>query len=66
MQAPFEDDERRSSLGDAPDTPLPGEDEESFRERCDSDIESLTPRETSDCAGADLAELYENEEDGGS
>jgi len=66
MHASFDDDERRTSLGNAPDTPLPGEDEESFRERCDKDLESLSPRETADCAGADLAELYENEEDGGS
>jgi hypothetical protein len=66
MQSQSHDEERRTSLGDAPDTPLPGEDEEAFRERCDTDIESLSPRETADCAGADLAELYENEEDGGS
>jgi len=59
-------DEHRTSLGGAPDTPSPAEDEESFRERCDSDLESLSPKETADCAGADLAELYENEEDGGS
>lgn len=60
------DGERRSSLGGAPDTPLPGEDDETFRERCDTQPGTLTPRESADCAGADLAELYENEEDGGS
>jgi hypothetical protein len=60
------DEERRSSLGGAPDTPLPGEDDDAFRERCGSHPETLTPRESADCAGADLAELYENEEDGGS
>jgi hypothetical protein len=66
MHSSLEDDEHRKSLGDKPDTPLPGEDEEAFRERCGTDLESLSPRETADCAGADLAELYENEEDGGS
>lgn len=60
------DEDYRSSLGGAPDMPPSGEDDEGFRERCDSDLESLSPRQTADCAGADLAELYENEEDGGS
>lgn len=36
------------------------------RERCATDRESLTPKETADCAGSELADRYENEEDGGS
>lgn len=52
----------REALGGAPDTP---EDSE-LRERCRSDRESLTPKESADCAGQELSELYENEEDGGS
>lgn len=66
MTSDRHDDERRTSLGGAPDTPLPGESDEAFRRRCETDRDSLSPRETADCAGADLAELYENEEDGGS
>jgi hypothetical protein len=42
------------------------EDAVSVSDRCDSDRESMTPRETADCAGSDLAKEYDNEEDGGS
>lgn len=66
MYAASDDQEKRTSLGGAPDTPAPHEDDEDFRERCETDLESLSPRETADCAGSDLTELYENEEDGGS
>lgn len=41
------------------------EDQE-LRERCDTERETMTPRETADCAGAGLSELYDTEEDGGS
>ena len=50
------------ALGGAPETA--GTDE--IRERCEEDRESLTSKETADCAGTDLADSYENEEDGGS
>ena len=53
----------RESLGGAPETPVP---DEGLHERCDTDRASLTAKETADCAGIELAELYENEEDGGS
>ncbi len=33
---------------------------------CREERDALTPKETADCAGAELAELYDNEEDGGS
>lgn len=36
------------------------------RELCRTERDALTPRETADCAGADLVDAYENEEDGGS
>jgi len=52
----------RESLGGKPTTP----EDENLRDRCESDRESLTPKESADCAGAEIAELYENEEDGGS
>jgi hypothetical protein len=53
----------RETLGDAPETPAA---ETDLLARCDSDRRSMSPRETADCAGVDLAERYENEEDGGS
>lgn len=59
-------DDPRSGFGSAPESVHPSEDEDTFRERCLKDRESLSPRESADCAGSDLAELYENEEDGGS
>ncbi len=37
-----------------------------LEEACATERESMTPRQTADCAGADLARLYDNEEDGGS
>ncbi len=60
------DEDERGSLRDAPVTQSPASDGEAFREKCQKERESLTPHETADCAGTDLAELYENEEDGGS
>lgn len=53
----------RDALGGAPGTPVP---DEELLERCETDRAGLTPKETADCAGLELAELYENEEDGGS
>jgi hypothetical protein len=60
------EDDPRTSLGSAPASESPAEDAEEFRERCQNDRESLSPRETADCVGNEIAELYENEEDGGS
>ncbi len=57
------DVEERGSLGGAPDTPVL---DEGLHERCETDRGGLTPKETADCAGLELAEHYENEEDGGS
>jgi hypothetical protein len=53
----------REPLGSAPETPAAATD---ILARCESDRQSMSPRETADCAGVDLAERYENEEDGGS
>lgn len=63
-----DDSEKREpeSLGGAPDTPSPQGEMDDLRARCAHDRDAMTPRETADCAGTDLAEQYENEEDGGS
>lgn len=53
----------REALGGVPETPAA---EEGLLERCQADRSSLTPKETAECAGLELAESYENEEDGGS
>lgn len=50
-------------LGGAPESG--GVEAEAIAEECE-DREALTARQTADCAGADLASAYENEEDGGS
>ena len=49
-----------------PDWPSSGGDEGEEPGRCREDRTTLTPKESADCAGAEMAELYENEEDGGS
>lgn len=49
-----------------PAIPVPGDDEDELSRRCSEERDTLTPHETADCAGSKLAELYENEEDGGS
>ncbi len=54
-----------SALGNAP-TSGGVEDRDELHRRCADEREELTPKETADCAGAELSELYENEEDGGS
>lgn len=51
------------ALGGAPETPGPADE---TRERCEEERDSLTAKETADCAGTELADSYENEEDGGS
>ena len=59
-KAEYHDD--REALDGAPATPK----DEELRKKCRTDRSALTPRQTADCAGDDLVELYENEEDGGS
>jgi hypothetical protein len=54
--------EERDALGGKPVTPI----DEDLASRCESGRDGLTPKETADCAGQELSELYENEEDGGS
>lgn len=53
----------RGSLGGAPNVPAS---DEGVSERCRTQRADLTPKETAQCAGVELAELTENEEDGGS
>jgi hypothetical protein len=53
----------RGSLGGAPD--MPAADQDTI-EKCATEREDLSPKETALCAGLSLAELSENEEDGGS
>ncbi|MBN2404652.1 MAG: hypothetical protein JXE06_03640 [Coriobacteriia bacterium] len=53
-------------FGDAPPSGEDEKDIDALRERCRNDRDSMEPHETADCAGTDLAEAYENEEDGGS
>lgn len=65
----MEHDERNNAgqpLGGAPDSAAGGEDAEDFLRRCESERDTMSPKETSDCAGAEIADAYENEEDGGS
>ncbi|MHB1340505.1 MAG: hypothetical protein ACYC77_05660 [Coriobacteriia bacterium] len=56
----------RLSLGKAPASGGADQDLDALRERCATERDTMAPRETADCAGTDLAEEYENEEDGGS
>ncbi len=44
----------------------PDEDRGELREKCRDERETMTPRETAECAGTALAEEFEREEDGGS
>ncbi len=55
----------RTAMGDKPDIPVEPDAEE-LAEKCASNRDELSPRQTADCAGIGLAEQYENEEDGGS
>ena len=46
--------------------PMPDEETEKTKDRCAGDRSDMAAHETADCAGLDLIEEYENEEDGGS
>lgn len=65
-------EERLEDMGPEDDPwekpPSAGSDEDaaSVHERCATERDAMTPRETADCAGTSLAEEYEREEDGGS
>jgi hypothetical protein len=52
--------------GAPPESVTPGGDAEELRRRCDTERDTMSPKETSDCAGTGIADAYENEEDGGS
>ena len=58
--------DEKLSLGKAPASGGVDDDIDTLRERCKTERDTMAPRETADCAGTDLAEEYENEEDGGS
>jgi hypothetical protein len=47
------------------DSPPEGDEDELHR-RCETDRESMEPHETATCAGHELVERYQAEEDGGS
>jgi len=49
-----------------PEVPVKAEDRDEMREACAGDRKEMDPHDTADCAGLDLVELYEQEEDGGS
>lgn len=49
-----------------PRTPVPDDEDGDVRRKCDDERDSLSPRESADCAGLGLVEAFENEEDGGS
>ena len=68
MSKHTEENERSgpSAFGDAPESTTPDDDREGLRRRCDVERDTMTPKETSDCAGTEIADEYENEEDGGS
>lgn len=51
---------------DKPPSGGPDEDRDDLRRRCRDERETMTPRETADCAGTAIAEATEREEDGGS
>jgi len=55
---------RETPLG--PSVPVDGDGEDALRAACDGDRKEMLPRQTADCAGLDLVESYEQEEDGGS
>ncbi len=56
----------RGAMGDAPVSAGLEANSDEERRRCASERDALTPKESADCAGIELAEEYENEEDGGS
>jgi hypothetical protein len=57
---------REAAFGDAPVSGGSGEDLDALRDKCRNERDTMEPHETADCAGTDLAEAYENEDDGGS
>jgi hypothetical protein len=59
-------EDKRTSMGDKPDIPRVEESGEAVEDACANDRDTLTPRQTADCAGREVAERYEQEEDGGS
>ncbi|GAB4275221.1 MAG: hypothetical protein Kow0056_04470 [Coriobacteriia bacterium] len=62
-----EEESRVSGLDDdVPGSTAGGDDPDEFRRRCETERDTMTGSETSDCAGAQVADAYENEEDGGS
>lgn len=56
--------ERETPLG--PAVPVDGDGADALRAACDGDRKDMLPRQTADCAGLELVESYEQEEDGGS
>lgn len=68
----YSEEDRLDDLGtdddrwDKPASGGPDEDRAQLRERCRDERETMTPKETSECAGTALAEEFEGEEDGGS
>lgn len=63
-----DDDRVESAHGETSENQLADSaaDEGELSDRCGTERDAMTPRETADCAGSDLAGLYDNEEDGGS
>lgn len=51
---------------DKPPSGGPDEDRSQLRERCRDERETMTPKETAECAGTAIPEEFEREEDGGS
>ena len=67
MDVDGEHQERRSAEPEGPPTIGGPEGKlDEVREECALDRPGMKPRKTADCAGTDLADLYNNEEDGGS
>lgn len=56
----------QDSPEDKPESSGPEVDHETLRRRCGNERDTMTGRETADCAGDALAEEFEREEDGGS
>lgn len=59
-----EEREKDDALGGKPASG--GVEADEVGEMCERDREELTGKQTADCTGAEIAQLYENEEDGGS
>lgn len=61
-----DDDLIREETPIGPDVPVGVEGRDVMREACAGSREHMDPHDTADCAGLDLVEQYEQEEDGGS